>query len=866
MAVSPGETANGAGKTHAAAAPKVALGPAALTISGCIDDVVGPIIRGTYSLHSENHSKPVYRKDEQVGAKRLEVMLYFWHDSDSPDFSGWWFGPKLGGDQVWAFHPDFEALSPPSDGWQCPFDGPVDSTILVCPRAVSSQAGSAKPHKEEKPKVSRPAEPTTRQKLDEAEQRRREQKAVLAVARIVQKLKLAKPENLEALLAEREAVLAAELPHAAGQRTRLQAEADKALALAKQRVELIHTQLEKANEDKEVRERSKKDKEAKTQELCDELERLVEVAEESLKSLTDVTSSLRLIAEGSEATEFKQVEACTQRLAAVDDELVKAHKLCADFIAEKRSAIDQGPPRKEARKAQPLVDRTEAVLRQRSALLREFEQLRLAAEERQKALQEAAKARNAAQAYVDSQKALFTKYDVDRDGKLDRREIQAYSKGAFSFEVPMEDVERLLRELAFHDASVAVAKGVEWKHFQRLQVTVGIAREIARDRKRGAEKQEHLAALSQRFDSVKDAMVDIEASVQEIREQVTKRGSLRPAQELTSIELQAVSEEVGALIAEAEAKIADAHRQVEAAVLQQKSPSWMQHELDSARRAQAAEISVRTVKLETSLRYCQNLRNGLRTQAQLKNRQEGETIHLQIVETLRSAALEARSSGAHEDAELELPPELRSSDGKVSCETLTDFVRSRDPKLSIAAVSPWLSSITSSGAAICEDLQQLLRLCYKVTKTTVLTNAFGIKDSIAVRRLDVDEVFEVIGTGIPREEDSGATRLYGRAVRDSLLGYATVRGNQGTIYLERGGNSCTVLKETSLTTTLLQNEDSTEGEIRKLKPGEIIDVLVQDTKDEASGNARLKVRARSDSAVGWASRANSDCILNLKPC
>ena len=29
-----------------------------------------------------------------------EVLLYFWDDRDGSDFSGWWFGPKVGGDQA----------------------------------------------------------------------------------------------------------------------------------------------------------------------------------------------------------------------------------------------------------------------------------------------------------------------------------------------------------------------------------------------------------------------------------------------------------------------------------------------------------------------------------------------------------------------------------------------------------------------------------------------------------------------------------------------------------------------------------------------------------------------------------------------
>lgn len=49
----------------------------------------------------------------------FEVMLYYWDDRDGSDFSGWWFGPKVGGDQVWAYQPGKDK-TPPETGWKAP--------------------------------------------------------------------------------------------------------------------------------------------------------------------------------------------------------------------------------------------------------------------------------------------------------------------------------------------------------------------------------------------------------------------------------------------------------------------------------------------------------------------------------------------------------------------------------------------------------------------------------------------------------------------------------------------------------------------------------------------------------------------------
>lgn len=32
----------------------------------------------------------------------MTVLIYYWDDRDGSSFSGWWIGPKVGGDQVWS--------------------------------------------------------------------------------------------------------------------------------------------------------------------------------------------------------------------------------------------------------------------------------------------------------------------------------------------------------------------------------------------------------------------------------------------------------------------------------------------------------------------------------------------------------------------------------------------------------------------------------------------------------------------------------------------------------------------------------------------------------------------------------------------
>ena len=61
---------------------------------------------------------------------QIKVYLYYWDDRDGSDYSGWWFGPQVGGDQVWAYNSE-RAMSPPTTGWRVPYDGPMDTTFVV---------------------------------------------------------------------------------------------------------------------------------------------------------------------------------------------------------------------------------------------------------------------------------------------------------------------------------------------------------------------------------------------------------------------------------------------------------------------------------------------------------------------------------------------------------------------------------------------------------------------------------------------------------------------------------------------------------------------------------------------------------------
>ncbi|CAJ1332274.1 unnamed protein product, partial [Effrenium voratum] len=100
-----------------------------LHVSGCQNDTISDIIAGVYVPDTMNHGKVVYKKQEK--SRGLDVLIYYWDDRDGPELCGWWFGPNVGGDQVWAYHPSRTAGTPPASEWNVPHDGDIDSTFRV---------------------------------------------------------------------------------------------------------------------------------------------------------------------------------------------------------------------------------------------------------------------------------------------------------------------------------------------------------------------------------------------------------------------------------------------------------------------------------------------------------------------------------------------------------------------------------------------------------------------------------------------------------------------------------------------------------------------------------------------------------------
>lgn len=87
-----------------------------------------------------NHGKPMYKKKTTEIDGCTESCIYFWDSRDGEALSGWWVAPIVGGEQVWAFCPS-QVLNPPPCGWRVPWHHSVADPNL---KMVLRTAGAVK--------------------------------------------------------------------------------------------------------------------------------------------------------------------------------------------------------------------------------------------------------------------------------------------------------------------------------------------------------------------------------------------------------------------------------------------------------------------------------------------------------------------------------------------------------------------------------------------------------------------------------------------------------------------------------------------------------------------------------------------------
>jgi len=134
---------------------------------------------------------------------------------------------------------------------------------------------------------------------------------------------------------------------------------------------------------------------------------------------------------------------------------------------------------------------------------------------------------------------------------------------------------------------------------------------------------------------------------------------------------------------------------------------------------------------------------------------------------------------------------------------------------------------------------------YMCKSTIAMTDNFDIKNCKVLRKVDVGEALEVISG---QEEDGGdISRKRFKSVRDGKEGWVTLKGNQGTIYVELSDSHFIADQDISMRAGASRDSPV----LRTVEAGEAL--LAKEPPKEVRPDPKMGARARSleDGKSGW---------------
>jgi len=137
----------------------------------------------------------------------------------------------------------------------------------------------------------------------------------------------------------------------------------------------------------------------------------------------------------------------------------------------------------------------------------------------------------------------------------------------------------------------------------------------------------------------------------------------------------------------------------------------------------------------------------------------------------------------------------------------------------------------------------------RCVKEIALTTEAQMKGGNSIRKLEVGELVEIL-SGRSRDDTVGVERVNCRSIKDFQEGWVTVRGNQGTAFLERAGKPYVVVQSAAPLSEACK-ADSTP--VRDLRPGELLEVTEGPRPEPTIDVERVKGKCAKDNKVGWLS-------------
>mmetsp|Transcript_56253 Transcript_56253/g.91043 ORF Transcript_56253/g.91043 Transcript_56253/m.91043 type:complete len:981 (+) Transcript_56253:64-3006(+) len=843
-----------------------------ITVAGCTHATVGGIVRGNFTVLGENHGRPTYKKDQQVNG--LDVQMYYWDERDGPNFCGWWFGPKVGGDQVWAYHPSSTATTPPKTGWKVPYDGPVDQSFVI---SVNQQGALQKQQQAMQQQQAQMYEQQQQQQAYQQQQQAYQQQQQQEQQQAYQKQQQEQQAQQQAYLQQQRQMQiqqqemkkqqAAEMQRKTEEMNRKRMEDQKKKAeemkraqeenAAAMQVRRVVQKVRMAKEEtlallqQELAEIMQKElakcgsMQAKVQEECTlcveqaklniekmkeakvkEEERKVELAKklkEAQEKADELITELQVKVEAAE-TAASALKAAVQPFMAEGPidmkpaQMAKVSKAMDEAVAEatekSQDCSEFLKTNQAAMKVPDAPGQPPAASKKTLAdLFQRFNECMKLKESTIKTAGEAklkVEKRAVAKKVLDADLAKFVKHDTGKKGALDKKDISNYAKKEYGCTLPESAVARIVQALVANGA-----KGVVQTDVQRLKVHIGIARERLKDLERKTAREQREKELEAQKVQLRAKVETVGKSMAEAEESVKELEET--AQPLQTKGKTMKSVEILASVDEVEAKLLTTRKQVD-----EVKPSLaalkdgLENDVLRWLSLEMKPAEMKAYSLETRIARTTNLLARFREDAKKKDAAE-----LMALERQAKAMLQH-----HKKAKSLSPDEVFAAISKKESVTQKDFLtffekkcEKEEPKEG-AAPAPSQEDLgrlfkfldeKGEGSVSKERLMLLIRTCMKVLKDGLITDGASIADGQTLRRLEVGEVVEVLSSPAA-DGDTEVMRAKCRATKDGVEGWVSISGNQGSVFLQEGGTVFKVVKETIMTESFeLDGEDSKDA-------------------------------------------------------
>lgn len=456
------------------------------------------------------------------------------------------------------------------------------------------------------------------------------------------------------------------------------------------------------------------------------------------------------------------------------------------------------------------------------------------------------------------QKEQFQKHDADGDGKLCREEIGTYARMEHQLDLTTSQLDKICAKLSGDDGGVT-----QMKMPQLIRALTSVKAE-AREQ---AKKEEEIQR-KQEFQEKMKSFTALAASVEEVLAQAEKaedfaRGVARPllskaSERLDAHRLVQLSVDTENELAPAKSKLEKALESI-AEIDTEANAEAGTKDVIAAKKQEVARLRSRARKLQEkisklsaavekarhlsarqSFTDLQRLRNSVVLDTNTTMASEGQSVD-QLYARVGGA------SGIQRDQFIAFvtpsctPLDLEESDAG----NLFDYVAEGETSIDLKKFTTFLT------------------LHFKVVRSTMLTSGAAINSKVSCR-LDAGETLQLL-EGPIKDEKVGLTRVRCRSIAKNSEGWATMAGNQGTVFLQPQSLFFHCVKEAAMTDAL---EIKSSKTLRDLDVGEVVEALGPEEKDSSTKTnvMRIRCKARSDGLIGWVSLAGSAGIVLLAPC